>query len=157
MKSTFLSCSAESYNLLLTRAEAAVDALNLFLLNLVRFCGPAQKSRLQNSMLKWSPIQVLTGLNFSEQTFVDADAALCRHWRSRVAVLLVGGVQDPPIVKLRSESHAGAPVSLPFRKNRKDNQSVCVYFVSLVVCLCVCSSVCLKAYLLARHVRPSGH
>ena len=46
LESTFLSCTTESYNLLLTRVEAAVDALNLFLLNLVRFCGPAQKSRL---------------------------------------------------------------------------------------------------------------
>ena len=63
-------------------------------------------------------------------------------------------IQVVPILKLHSELHAGAPVSLPFLK---DNQSVCVYYVSLLVCLCVCSSVCLKAYLLARHVRPPGH
>ena len=46
LESTFLSCATESYNLLLTRVEAAVDTLNLFLLNLVRFCGTAKKSRL---------------------------------------------------------------------------------------------------------------
>ena len=41
--STFLSCAAESYDLLLKWAKAAVDALNLFLLNLVRFCRQARK------------------------------------------------------------------------------------------------------------------
>ena len=61
--------------------------------------------------------------------------------------------QVVPILKLHSELHAGAPVSLPFLK---DNQSVCVYYVSLLVCLCVCTSVCLEACLLARHVRLPG-
>ena len=37
LESTFLSCAAESYNLLLKRVEAAVDTLNLFLLKLLRF------------------------------------------------------------------------------------------------------------------------
>ena len=41
--STFLSCAAESYDLLLKRAEAAVDALNLFLLMRTN----SEKSRLQ--------------------------------------------------------------------------------------------------------------
>ena len=61
--------------------------------------------------------------------------------------------QVVPILKLHSELDAGAPVSLPFLK---DNQSVCVYYVSLLVCLCVCTSVCLEACLLARHVRQPG-
>ena len=68
-------------------------------------------------------------------------------------ILCVDVNQDPPIVKWRSELHSGAPVSLPFLK---DNQSVCVYYVSLLVCLCICTSVCLEACLLARHVRQPG-
>ena len=53
--STFLSCAAESYDLLLNWAEAAVDALNLFLLNLLRFWGRTQKNQ------NYRPIMTETG------------------------------------------------------------------------------------------------
>ena len=62
--STFLSCKAKSYDILLKWAEAAVDALNLFLLNLVRFCRAAQKSQNQAAFLSLSSLLAATVVTY---------------------------------------------------------------------------------------------
>ena len=85
----------------------------------------------------------------ADRSVVSLASRLCRRNECSCHIQVV----PIPILKLHSELDAGAPVSLPFLK---DNQSVCVYYVSLLVCLCVCTSVCLEACLLARHVRQSG-